>query len=393
MKQNKNWNIKIIKFLTAQTISLLGSSLVQYAIIWHITLSTSSGTMLTIATLCGFIPQIIISFFAGVWLDQYDRKILVMLSDGIIALSTFVLAIFFLQGVRDIRLLFAVLVVRSAGTGIQTPAVNSIIPQIVPEEHLMKTNGIQSTLSSGMMLLSPALSGAILSRLSLEAVLFIDVITAMIGIGITCGIKIPGIDHGQQNGSSWERFKEGAVYLKYNVKIRKILIYQVVVLILISPSAFLTPLLVSRRFGAEIWRLTMSEMTYSMGMICGGLIITLFSRFPKTVKMAAAAGAAYGAIMIGLGSAPVFAVYLIFNIMIGVTSPCFQAPITVTIQQKVEAKMHGRIFGLMQIATSCALPLGMAIFGPMADFISIQFLLLGTGCCVLLFSLFMAKLI
>ena len=99
MSEN-NWKTKIILFLTAQTISLFGSSLVQYAIIWYITLTTSSGVMLTISTVCGFLPQIAISLFAGVWIDRYDRKKMIMLSDGIIAIATLVLAILFLQDIK-----------------------------------------------------------------------------------------------------------------------------------------------------------------------------------------------------------------------------------------------------------------------------------------------------
>ncbi len=101
-----NWKTKIILFLTAQTISLFGSSLVQYAIIWYITLTTSSGMMLTISTVCGFLPQIAISLFAGVWIDRYDRKKMIMLSDGVIAIATLVLAVLFLTGYKSIWLLF-----------------------------------------------------------------------------------------------------------------------------------------------------------------------------------------------------------------------------------------------------------------------------------------------
>ena len=94
------WKGKTFRFLTAQTISLFGSSLVQYAIVWYITLTTSSGKMLTISTLCGFLPQILISLFAGVWIDRYDRKRLIMLSDGVIAFSTLLLALAFCQAIK-----------------------------------------------------------------------------------------------------------------------------------------------------------------------------------------------------------------------------------------------------------------------------------------------------
>lgn len=385
---NFNWKRSITRFLSAQTISLLGSSIVQYAIIWHITLTTSSGRMLTISTLCGFLPQIFISLFAGVWIDRYDRKRMIMLADSAIALSTLLLAAAFLTGHRSTWFLFAVLIIRSAGTGIQTPAVNAILPQIVPQEQLMRINGINSTLSSMMMFLSPAISGAILSFAPLEAALLIDVVTAVIGVGITATVAVlPYEKKAGAQTSSLEEMKSGFFYLKENGLVKRLLLYQITILFLISPSAFLTPLMVSRTFGAEVWRLTASEMTYSLGMVLGGLLIASWGGFKKKMNTTLFAGAFYGLMMTGLGLAPLFPVYLLCNTMIGITSPCYNAPVTVTIQEKVPREMHGRIFSFMQIATSCALPLGMTVFGPLADLLRVQWILLGSGIVVTVLSL------
>lgn len=385
---NQSWKNTAARFLTAQTISLFGSSLVQYAIVWYVTLSTSSGRMLTISTVCGFAPQIAISLFAGVWIDRYDRKMLIMLSDTVIALSTLILAIAFLSGHRNIWLLFTVLMIRSAGTGIQTPAVNAVIPQIVPQEHLMRVNGIQSTITALIMFLSPAVSGAILSVSTLETTLFIDVFTALIGVGITSVLAIPGYrkdrmeDHaGTSSGIS--SLKQGFLYLKTDSFVRHLLLFQIAVLFLISPSAFLTPLMVSRTFGPQVWRLTASEMTYSIGSVLGGILITSWGGFKKRLKTTVLAGWLYGVLMAGLGMAPAFLIYLACNMMIGITSPCYNSPITVSIQEQVPASMQGRVFSFMQISTSCALPLGMMVFGPLADAVRIQTLLIGGGVAVM----------
>lgn len=392
MKQ-LNWKSSISRFLAAQTISLFGSSIVQYAIVWYITLSTSSGKMLTISTLCGFLPQIVISLFAGVWIDRYDRKKMIMLSDAVIAAATLVLAMIFIAGHKNIWLLFAVLVIRSAGTGIQTPAVNSVIPQIVPKEGLMRINGINSTLASLMMFLSPAVSGVILSVAPFETTLLIDCVTAVIGVGITSTIYIEPVQKKDiRINSNIEEIRKGFLYLRENRYIKRLLSYQLIILFLISPSAFLTPLMVNRTFGNEVWRLTASEMTYSLGMILGGLLIASWGGFQKKMYTTLSAGAFYGILMIALGSVPVFFLYLVCNALIGITSPCYNAPITVTIQERVPQEMHGRIFSFMQIATSCALPLGMAVFGPLADVVRVQTLLTGGGIFVAVISLAAWKL-
>ncbi|PEK50765.1 MFS transporter [Bacillus toyonensis] len=388
MNEN-NWRMNIILFLTAQTISLFGSSLVQYAIIWYITLTTSSGAMLTISTVCGFLPQIAISLFAGVWIDRYDRKKMIMLSDGIIAIATLILAILFLTGYKSIWMLFIVLLIRSAGTGVQTPAVNALIPQIVPKDYLMKVNGINSSITSLIMFLSPAVSAAILSVTSIESTFFIDVITAIIGISIMFIIQVEGhVNVGGKQKSNLQGIKEGFAYLKENVCMKRLLVLLIIIMILISPAAFLTPLMVTRSFGAEMWRLTASEMTFSAGAAAGGVLIAVWGGFRNRMHTTALACALYGLLMVGLGIAPVFIMYLVFNFLIGITMPCFNTPVTVLLQEKVDPVMHGRMFSLVQIANSCALPLGMIIFGPLADVFSVEVLLIYAGIFVLFCAMY-----
>ena len=142
--------------------------------------------------------------------------------------------------------------------------------------------------------------------------------------------------------------------------------------------------MVSRTFDSEVWRLTASEMTYSLGMVLGGILIASWGGFKKRMNTTLAAGAVYGLIMIGLGNAGVFLLYLLFNTAIGITSPCYNAPVTVTIQEKVSPGMQGRIVSFMQIATSCALPLGMLVFGPLADLVPVQYLLNSAGLMILI---------
>ncbi len=391
MEGINNWKRNTAKFLTAQTISLFGSALVQYAIIWYITLQTSSGVMMTISTLCGFVPQIAISLFAGVWLDRYDRRKLIMLSDAGIAAVTLFAALLFLSGYRKVWLLFFVLSVRSAGSGIQMPAVSAYLPELVPTEHLLRVNGINSTLTSLTTFLAPAASGMILSFMTIEATFFVDAATAAVGIGITATIKATP-------SKKQERAVEGAVsvlkdikkgfsYLRENAFVKQQIIFLAVVAVLISPSAFLTPLLVSRSFGAEVWRLSVSEMVFSLGAVFGGLLISVWGGFRNKRLTVIAATVFYGMMMFGIGAAPVFAVYLLFNCLIGISLPCFNAPATAALQEYSDAGMHGRVFSMVQIANACAMPLGTLLFGPMADYVSIQSILLVNSLLVVLYAL------
>jgi len=181
---NDNWKRNIILFLASQTISLFGSSLVQYAIYWHITLETQSGIMMTVFVICGFLPTFFLSPFAGVWADRYNRKTLIILSDSLIAVSTLVMAILYIFGYKAVWLLFLMSAVRALGAGIQTPAIGAIIPQLVPEDKLTKVNGTNGSIQSFVTLISPMISAALLSFMTIEKIFFIDVVTAAIAVSI-----------------------------------------------------------------------------------------------------------------------------------------------------------------------------------------------------------------
>lgn len=129
--------------------------------------------------------------------------------------------------------------------------------------------------------------------------------------------------------------------------------------------------------------LTTSEMVYSLGMILGGILITAWGGFSNKLHTTLLAGTLYGLLMIGIGSSPVFLIYLICNLTIGITSPLYNTPLTVTIQEKTAPQLHGRIFSLMQISTSCALPLGMSLFGPLSDLVAPQILMILSGILII----------
>ena len=268
------WQKKAAWFLSSQTVSLFGSSIVQFAIIWHITLSTTSGVMITISSLCSFLPQIVISLFAGVWADRYSRKVLIMAADGIIALATLIMAVIYLSGYRELWILFLVSGIRSAGAGIQTPAVNAIIPQIVPQDKLMRMNGLNGTIQSLTTLVSPAVSGAVLSLAGLEATFFIDVITAAAAILIMSRLKVAKLEREEETaGGAMEDLKDGLKYTRDHRFVRALLGFYAALMFLITPAAMLTPLMTARSFGDDVWRLTANEVIWSLGALIGGILM------------------------------------------------------------------------------------------------------------------------
>jgi DHA3 family macrolide efflux protein-like MFS transporter len=390
----ENWLRNIVLFLTSQTISLFGSSLVQYAIMWYITLETESGMMMTLYIICGFIPTFLLSPVAGVWADRYNRKMLIMLADGLIALSTLILAILFLMGYDAIWLLFVMAAIRALGTGIQTPAVGAILPQIVPKDKLTKVNGANGSIQAVIMFVSPMVSAALLGMASIEIIFFIDVITAAIAIvTLLAFLKISVHEKAaeKQTTSYFSDFKQGLQYVNKHDFLKKFFLFFAVFFVLMAPAAFLTPLQVTRSFGDDVWRLTAIEIAFSIGMMVGGGIIASWGGFPNKVKTMGVASVIMGACTFALGIVPGFWIYLIFMALFGVAMPIFNTPATVLLQEKIEEDYLGRVFGVMGMISTSMMPLGMLIFGPIADFVKIEWLLIGTGVFMIVLAILLGR--
>lgn len=386
----ENWKKNIILFLSSQTISLFGTSLVQYAILWHITLTTESGLMMTLLIIFGFIPAFILSPFAGVWADRYNRKMLIILSDTLIAIATLILAVVFFMGYDAIWLLFVMAAVRAIGTGIQTPAVGAILPQIVPKDKLTKVNGINGSLLAANMFVSPMISAALLILTSIEIIFLVDVITAVIAIlTLLVFFNIPVHEKAseKQTTSYFNDFKQGVTYIKNHGFLKKFFLFFAFFFVLLAPAAFLTPLQVARSYGDDVWRLTAIEIAFSLGMMAGGGIIASWGGFRNKVHTMAFASIVMGICTFALGIVPVFWIYLAFMAIFGVAMPIFNTPTTVILQEKVEENYLGRIFGVFGMISTSMMPIGMLIFGPIADFIKIEWLLIGTGVLILILAM------
>lgn len=390
---NTNWLKNIILFLSSQTISLFGSSLVQYAIMWHITLKTESGLMMTLYIICGFIPTFILSPVAGVWADRFNRKILIILADGLIALATLVLAILFLMGFNAIWLFFVMAAIRAFGTGIQMPAVGAILPQIVPKKHLTRVNGINGSIQAIITFVSPMVSAALLAWTSIEIIFFIDVITASIAILTLLALKIAVHEKAKtkHTTSYFSDFKLGIKYVSSLPFLKVFFIFLAIFFVLMAPASFLTPLQVARSFGDDLWRLSAIEIAFSIGMLLGGGIIASWGGFQNRVKTIVFASIIMGVCTFSLGVVPLFSIYLAFMGLFGVALPILNTPATTLLQEKVEENYLGRVFGVMGMISTSMMPLGMLIFGPIADIIKIEWLLIGTGLFIIILAIIMGR--
>ena len=375
------WKRRVTVFLVGQTITTFGSFLVQYAIMWHLTLTTKSGLVLALAAVFGFLPQAIVSIFAGVWADRVNRKMMIIVSDSVIALATLVLAVLMLSGVEDLWLIFLIMAVRSIGAGVQMPAISALVPQIVPTDKLLTVNGINSSISSSLQLLAPVAAAAVYSTMSLSAILFIDVVTAVTGLSLLATVAVPTLARvaSEDKPSYFADLKEGMAYIFSNQLVRWVMaIFAIIFLLIVAPSN-LSPLMIARTFGGEVWMLTVLELSFGVGMLIGGALIAVFAKKIDRIGMIIGSSILFGILATAMGFTTNLILFFALFFVVGIAVPAFSTSAMTLLQETVEPERQGRVFGFLGIVMAVAMPLGMSILGPLADVVSVEILLIATG--------------
>ena len=386
-----NWKRRTALFFISQGITLFGSSIVQFAIVWYVTLTTASGAWVAALTVCSFLPQTLISFVSGAWADRHSKKMLIILSDAAIAVSTLALFLLIPAIKNETSVLSALLiasVIRSVGAGIQMPAVGAMTPVLVPEEHLMRANGINATLQSVIQFASPAAAGAILSLGSLRMSLLIDIATAVVGIGLLSCLALPKYTALVGEAPSvFSDVKSGLRYVRSSSFLLKLLLLYGAFILLSVPGGFLAALLVARVYGGTYLNLTIVELVGFAGMAAGGLLLGVWGGFRSRTATLLTGIAACGLLTVGLGLSQNFILYLGIMLFLGVAITMAQTAVTTLVQERAEASMQGRVFGLTGAMYSGFLLLGMSVFGPLADKVSLPLLMILAGGALALVAL------
>jgi DHA3 family macrolide efflux protein-like MFS transporter len=356
---------------------------------WHLTLTTKSGLVLALAAIFGFLPQAIVSIFAGVWADRVNRKMMIIVSDSAIALATLGLALLMLSGVDDLWLIFLVMAVRSVGAGVQMPAISALLPQIVPTNQLMRINGINSSVQSSLGLLAPVAAAAVYANMSLVAIFFIDVVTAVIGVALLAFVKVPTLARvdSLEKPSYFADLKDGMKYIFSNDLVRWVMvIFGLVFLLIVAPSN-LSPLMLVRTFGSEVWMLTVLEVSFAIGMVVGGALMAVFAAKVDRLGMIIGSSILFGVLAIGMGFTTNLIVFFALFFVVGIAVPAFSTSAMTLLQETVEPERQGRVFGFVGIVMAVAMPLGMSVLGPLADIVAVELLLIVTGAATVVIAI------
>ncbi len=387
------WLPRFVAIWTGQSFSLLGSSLVQFALVWWLTAKTGSATVLATATLVAMLPQILVSPIAGAIVDRSNRRLIMIAADSGIALATLILAALFWTDAVQIWHVYALMMIRSFGGAFHMPAMMASTSLMVPEQHLARVSGANQTLQGLLGIVAPPLGALLLSTAPLQAVLLIDFVTAMLAVLPLLVIGVPqplraatAVD--APKSSLLDELRAGVRYMLDWPAMRIILVLGLVVNFVLLPGFSLLPLLVTRSFNGAAPEVALIEALSGAGMIVGGVLLGVWGGFKRRILTSMLGLALLGAgfIIVGLTPGSMFWLAVGAMALIGLSNPITNGPLMAILQSRVPADMQGRVMSLLTTASIAITPLSLLVAGPVADTLGIQtwYVVGGIGCLVML---------
>jgi DHA3 family macrolide efflux protein-like MFS transporter len=396
----ENWKSRFFTIWTGQAFSLFGSMLVQFALIWWITKTTGSATILAMASLVGLLPQVILGPLAGAMVDRFNRRITMIVADSLVAVATLVLAALFWLNVIQVWHVFVLMFIRAVAGIFHWSSMQASTTLMIPKDFFSKLQGLNSMLNGGLNIISAPLGALLLELLPMQGILAIDVITAVFAVVPLLFIMIPQpekkIFSPSRNGKStvWDDFRQGLAYVKSWPALMILLGMATLINFLLNPGFSLLPILVTKHFGGQALQLGYMESGWGVGVILGGLLLSIWGGFKRRMltSMMGLLGIGVGSLILGLLPASALPFGIVAMFWLGFVNPICNGPLMAVIQAAVAPEMQGRVFTLVSSLAAGMSPLGLIVAGPVADALGVQTWFVVGGMGTLLIALIGASI-
>jgi DHA3 family macrolide efflux protein-like MFS transporter len=375
----KNWAVRFFTIFTGQAFSLFGSSLVQFALIWYLTQKTGSATVLATASLFAMLPQILLGPIAGTVVDRGNRRLIMVFSDAMIAISTLLLAYLFWSGKVELWHIYLISAIRSLGGAFHHPAMSASTSLMVPKEHLSRVSGANQTMQGLVSIVAPPVGALLVAIMATENMLMIDVVTAVMGITPLLFFSVPQPNQEEHHESAPGKsfMQDMGAGIKYMVSWPGLLMMGVMATMLnflLGPTMALTPLLVTKYFGKGALELGSLDSFFGIGMIAGGITLSIWGGFKKKIitSLSGIIMFSFAILAIAIAPADKFWVMVAGMFLIGFMMPMAKGPIHALFQTLIEPNMQGRVMSLVSSVAQAMMPLSLIIAGPVTDATSYQ---------------------
>lgn len=384
--ENKHWKRGFLTITAGQTVSLIGSSAVQFALIWWLASETGSPLMMSLAGFMAFLPQMVLGPFVGVWIDRWKRKTVIICADLFIGLVAAGFAVGFVAGKPPFWTACLVLGVRAVGEVFHAPAIQAAVPMLVPKEELVRANGWSQFMQSGAFMLGPVLGAAMYAALPMPLILLSDLLGALAAAGTVAAVNIPELVRETQEQPHFLReLREGAATLLRERRLCILTLAGAACMVFYMPLSSYYPLMTSDHFQGTSWHAGLVELLYAAGMMACAFLIGRIGIKRKFAFIHLG--------MLGLGLSSLFCgllprdmtwfwMFALLCALMGASGNLYNIPYIAYLQENIPHEAQGRVFSLITSSLSFTMPVGLLIAGPVAERygVAMWFLIAGVAC-------------
>ncbi|MCC7118182.1 MAG: MFS transporter [Anaerolineales bacterium] len=356
-----------------QIVSVLASSMSQFALTIFVFEKTESATALGLMQVFFITPFLLISPIAGVMVDRYNRKMMMMVSDLGAGLATVLILIFQYFGILEIWHLYVASVIYGLGNAFQWPAYSAAISTMIPKEQLTRANGLMGLVEVGPGVIAPLLAGALIPLIGITGILTIDVVTFLLAIGALLIVYIPQslqtVEGRDAQGSLWQ---EAAFGFKYIFARPSLLGLQLIFFVgnLFSGIVFtLLPAMILLRTGNNELIFGTVQSAGAMAGVAGGLLVSAWGGFKRRVHgvLIGWAVSGVGVAILGLkGGVPI---WLVGVVVLALVIPLMNSSNQSLWQSKIAPDLQGRVFSARRLIAWFTNPISPILAGTLADYV------------------------
>lgn len=395
-----NWKRVFAIIWTGQFLSILTSSIVNFAIVLWLSLETGSAEVLAFATMAALLPQSVLGLFTGIFIDRWKRKRVIIMADSFIAFCTLILAVLFYFDLAKISHIYVLLALRSVGSAFHMPAMQASVPLLAPKSELMRIAGINQVIQSVCNIAGPALAGLFITMMKMTNILLLDVAGAAFACLSLCFVFIPDPSHEERNSELhlWREAKEAIMEVRNQYGLSWLFLLSILATFVIMPVSVLFPLMTLNHFAGNAFQVSLVEVSWGGGALLAGALLGLKKYRWNEILLINGMYIALGLTFLFSGLLPVsgFIWFAVLTALGGVCGSLYFATFTTVIQSRIDPGVMGRVFSFYMSFSMLPSMIGLLSTGFLADSIGLgnTFIISGGFLCLIgIISFFIPSLI
>ena len=392
----KRWFAIIVTIWAGQAVSMVTSYAAGFAAVWYVTETTGSAWMLSILTICAYLPQGLLSPFGGVLADKFNRRNVMIFADLGVGIISLILGITILMGQASVLLIALMVIARSIGQAFHSPAMLATMPMLVPEKHLMRINTLDQLLISICSIGAPAFGILLYTTVGFHSVMFLDFFGALIAVGALLLVKIPPVHNEETNSQGvMKNLVDGWNTLASNQGLLILIIGITLGMVAFGPLSALLPLMTYDNFNGDGYMASIIEASFGIGMIVGSGILMAWGGGKHLARLISIAALLTGITTAACGflTSDMFVGFVVIIAIMAVFCSWFNAPMITLVQRNTTEEKMGRALGFVTALIGVASPIGVAVGGAAAEIVGIGpiFITVGIMMIILGFTIYAFK--